>query len=170
VVVTSVANGVIYADASDVTAVSGKKIANFTGPLVLDTGFEIIHQTEQERFAKAFYSHAGHVIIRISGVVFTEAALNLNYGITSNTSDTLADGSTAATSRTISQSIVPVVLQFLFQWTRTDSGKKMEIEADRAICPAMQIPFSRTDLAKYDAEWFCFGDASSNVVKISTEN
>lgn len=170
VVVTSGASGVIYADASDVTAVAGKKIADFRGAVTLDIQFNVVQQTEQERFSKAFYTNAGRVGINITEVIFKEAALDLLYGITANASDTLADGSTAATSRTITQSIVPVALQFLFQATRTDTGKKLEIEARKAICPAIQIPFSRKDLTVYDCEWICFGDSSDDVVRMSTEN
>ena len=170
VVITSGASGAIYADASDVTAAAGKKVGDFSGEITLDISYQHQPRSEQERFVKAGYFSGGIVKLRIGEVVFASEAFNLLWNISKNASDTLADDSTASTSYTITQASTPKVLQFLFQATRTDDGKKLEIEADKAVCPKMLIPIGKTKLVYYDCEWLCFGDGSDNTIKISEEN
>ncbi len=53
---------------------------------------------------------------------------------------------------------------------KTDDGKKLEVEAGRAVCQSLSIPFSKTDLSVFDCEWILLGDSSDNVVKVAVEN
>jgi len=54
--------------------------------------------------------------------------------------------------------------------TKTDDGKKLEIESDRAVCQSLSMPFSKTDLSVFDCEWILLGDSSDNVVRVAVEN
>jgi len=170
VVITSGASGSIYADASDVTAVAGKKIADFRGPISLDVGFEKEANTDSHRFGKTVHYRAGIAVIRVRGVAYKPAIYNMVWGVTYNASGTLADDSTAATTYTITQTTKPTLMQFLFQGIRTDDGKKLEIEADRAYLERIDVPLRRSDVSVYDCEWVCLGDSSGNVVKVSVQN
>lgn len=170
VVTTTAADGAIYADASDVTAVSGKEIAKFKGKVTLDIQFDGTIRSEQERFGKSIYYGSGTAIIQIEEVIFKPVSLQLLWGITYNASDTLADDSTIATSYLVTQATTPSILEFLFQMTRTDDAKKLEIEADKTMVPDLRIPFSKKDLTIHDCRFICVGDASDNVVKISVQN
>jgi len=167
VVATVNADGNIYVDITNVTAVAGKLIGTFAGKLSLRVLFSSESQTEGERFEKDRYFYGGAVEITIEKITFRAAALNLLWGITYNATDTLADDTTAATSYLITQASIPRDLQFLFAMTKTDDGKKMEIEADKAVFPDLQIGFTRDDLVCYDVKCLCLGDAADSVVKIS---
>lgn len=169
IVLTTGAIGAIYADASDVTAVSGKKIGEFRGTVTLDIGFDVNLHSGQDRFNKTVVFDNGVVKFIFEEVIFKAAALNILWGITA-TVDTLADGATVSTSYTISQSTKPTELQVLWQGTKTDDGKKIEIEADKAVCPRLLIPFTKRDVVVHGCEWICLSDSSDNIVKVSVEN
>lgn len=170
VIGTTNVNGLIYADSSNVTAVSDKEIAKVKGELNFDISYESVLGMEQERFAKTIYCKNGTARLTLEEVIFHAAIFNKVWGIASNASDTLADDSTAATSYSITQSTTPPYLQILFQLIKTDDGKKLEIEADRAVCESMRIPFSKRDFVIHDCKWLFLGDDSGNVVKVSIEN
>jgi len=53
---------------------------------------------------------------------------------------------------------------------RADDGKKLEIEADRAICQNLMVPFSNKDFSVFNCEWILLGDNLENVVKVLMEN
>lgn len=163
-------SGAIYADDSDVTAVSGKEIAKFQGAISLDVAFTGKSQTESNRFAKAKWYSQGIALLTMEEVIFKAASLNKLWTIGYNASDTLADGATAATSYTVQQSSYPTYLQVLFQCVKSDDGKKLEIEADKAVCESFQIPFSTKELAIHRCRWSLLGDSSDNVVKVVVEN
>lgn len=169
VIGTTNVNGRIYADLTDVTAVSGKEIAKVRGELNFDISYESVLGMEQERFAKTIYCKNGTARLTLGEVIFRATIFNKVWGISSS-ADTLADDSTVATSYTVTQSTIPPYLQLLFQLTKTDDGKKLEIEADRAVCESMQIPFSKRDFAIHDCKWLFLGDDSGNVVKVSIED
>lgn len=169
VVLTTGAIGAIYADAVDVTAVAGKKIGEFRGTVTLDIGFDTVLHSGQDRFNKTVVFNNGIVKFIFEEVIFKAAALNILWGITA-TVDTLADDATVSTSYTISQSTKPTELQVLWQGTKTDDGKRIEIEADKAVCPRLLIPFSKRDVVVHDCEWICLSDSSDNIVKVSVED
>lgn len=171
VVATSVSSGKIYADDTDVTAVSGKEIATFSGLLTMDLGFggKKVRRGGR-RFGNTIHYTEGIVTVEIESVIFKAASLQLLWGITYNASDTLADDSTASTSYLVDTSTVPLYLQFLLQCTQTNDGKKLEIEADKAVCEAIRIPFSKVDVTVYNCPFVCLADASGNVLKVSVEN
>lgn len=171
ILIASGASGAIYADASNVTVAAGKKIGEFSGKLELRVGLDVIHRTKAERFGTDVYCNNGIAQLIVEKVVFSPAkSLGLLYGITANGSDTLADDSTSSTSYTITQATTPAYLQILFRATKTDDGKALEIEADRALCPTINIPFTKKDYTIIDCEFLCLGDGSDNVVKVSIEN
>ncbi len=103
-------------------------------------------------------------------MMFKASVVDLLWSITANTSGTLNDGVSSATTYQVSQSSCPSYLQVLFQMIKTDDGKKLEIEADKAVCQSLSIPFSKTDLSVFDCEWILLGDSSDNVVKVAVEN
>jgi len=167
-VIYTVREGSIYADAADVTAVAGKKIANFRGKVILDIGFDEVLHSGQDRFMKSVVYNNGIVRLVIEEVTFLVTAFNKLWSIAAAV-DTLADGVTISSSYTVTQSTKPTTLQILFQGTKTDDGKLIEIEADKAICPKMIVPFSNTDATVYDSAWLCLGDGLDNIVKVSVE-
>ncbi len=169
-ITTGAVSGTIYADSTDVTADSGKEIAKFRGMVNLDIAFEHESHNASERFAKEVFFNNGTAIITIGEVMFKADSMNLLWDLTKNASDTLADDSTAATSYLVTQSTKPTYLQFLFRCLLTEDGKALEIEADKAVCEDLQIPFSNKDLSIYRCRWICLGDANSNVVRVSVEN
>lgn len=167
--VYTIASGSIYADATDVTAEAAHKIADFRGKVVLDVSFDGVFHSGQNRFSKtAEYDNAIAKLI-IEEVTFLVSAYNKLWSITA-TADTLADDATVSTSYTISQATKPTDLQVLWQGTKTDDGKIIEIEADKAICPRIMIPIPKTDVIVYDSEWICLGDSSDNIIKVSVED
>jgi hypothetical protein len=162
-------DGKIYADESSVTASASKEIASFNGVLSLNIDFVADYSIEQERFRKSSYYSKGMAVISIQKVVFKPSVMSL-WNISYNVSDKLADGSTDSTSYTVTQSTTPLELQFLFQCTKTDDGKILEIMSGKAVCEQMIIPVSKQDFMIMNCHWVCLGDSNSDVVKISVEN
>lgn len=168
--IITASSGAIYAHATAVTAVSGKEIAKFRGMISLDVSFEREIQSESERFGKEVFFRAGRAIITIGQVMFKADSMDLLWDISKNPTDTLADGSTAATSYTVNQSTVPSNLQVLFQCVKTGDGNKLEVQANNVVCEQLQIPFSTRDLSIYRCRFLCLGDSDGNVIKVTTEN
>jgi len=163
-------SGVVYADASSVSVDSSKKIADVTGNVSLETIFESVYRSEQNRFRNGVIYKSGITRITIQKMVFKPSSVNLIWSITRSASDTLADVTTAATSYTIGQASQPNSLQFLLHGTRSDNGKVIEIRANKAYCESMNIPFGTAGISMYDVAWTCLADGSNNVVKVSEEN
>ncbi len=170
IVVTTSSDGAIYADLTDVSVDAAKLIATFRGSIALSVEFMDKERNSGERFPNSIYHDSGAAKILIEEVTFKPATFATLWNITANESDTLADDATAATTYTVVQTTAPVYLQFLFHCTQTHDGKALEIQADRAICPQLRIPFSKRDLTIHECEFICLGDANSNVVKVSTQN
>jgi len=170
VIAIAIEDGKIYAHASAVAVDAAKEIASFHGMLSLDMAFLSRENNEQERFAKTAYYHTGIAYIDIENVTFNPASLNLLWGVTYGASETLNDGSTAATKYTITQATTPSFLQFLFHGTQTSDGKKIEVEALKAVVESLRIPFSKSRLSEHRCRWHCFGDSSDDVVSLAIEN
>ncbi len=169
-IVTTATDGQIYAHETDVSVDPDKLIATFSGRISLDITFESKSRAQGERFDKSVYYNSGTALITIESVRFKPSTYDLLWSVTTNESDTLADDSTAATSYTVGQSTVPSYLQFLFRCTQTGIAKALEIEAGRAICPELIVPFSKRDLAVHGVQFLCLGDSSDNIVKVVSEN
>lgn len=167
---TSAADGVLYADTSSVSVDPAKEVAEFTGAVVLDVAFGAYGEEQQERFAVDAYHGPARAVLFIERLVWKAANLNLLWDITYNASDTLNDGVTAATTYTIGQASKPQQVEVLFAFTHTGDGKKMEIEADKAICPAFQHVFGKTDIVMENVEFQLFADGSDNVIAVRKEN
>ena len=103
-------------------------------------------------------------------MMFKASVLDLLWNITTLPAGTLNDDTTSATTYRVSQSSYPSYLQVLFQMTKTDDGKELEIEAGKAVCQSLSVPFSKKDLSIFDCEWILLGDYSGNVVKVAVEN
>lgn len=168
--ITTGAIGAVYADDASVSATPSKEIARFRGQVSLDISFESQVRGERERFGKSVHYHAGIAKLTFEEMMFKASVLDLLWSIATNSSGTLNDGLTSATTYQLSQSSYPLYLAVLFQMTKTDDGKKLEIEASRAICESLSIPFSKTDLCIFDCVWTLLGDSSGNVVVVSVEN
>jgi len=167
---TTGAIGAIYADPSAVSATPEKEVAKFRGAVSLDIEFESEIRRAQERFGKSVYYHSGTGKLIIEEVIFKASVLNLLWNISANASGTLSDGSTPATVYQLSQGSHPSYLQVLFQMTKTDDGKRLEIEAGKAICHSLKIPFSKKDFSVFNCEWILLGDDNENVVRVAIEN
>ena len=168
--ITTGANGAVYADETSVSAISEKEIAKFRGQVSLDISFESEMHSGQDRFGETLYYHTGIARLTFEEMMFKPSSLNLLWDINANSSGTLNDGSTSATIYQVSQSSYPSYLQVLFQMTKTDDGRRLEIEADRAVCQSLNIPFSKSDLSVINCEWILLGDSSRSVVKVAVEN
>lgn len=168
--ITTGASGAVYADDASVTAAPSKEIARFRGEVSLDISFESEVLSERERFGKTVYYHGGTARLTFREMMFKASVLDLVWNISTNQYGTLNDATTSATTYRISQSSFPSYLQVLFQMTKTDDGKKLEIEADRAVCQSLSIPFSKTDFSIFDCVWILLGDSSGNVVRVAVEN
>lgn len=170
ILVTTAADGAIYAHETNVTVDSDKLIATFRGEISLNVLFQQKNRSEGERFPKRVYHNEGIAIVTIEEVTFKPETYELLWSVAVDESDTLADGSTASTSYTVQQSTAPTYLQFLFRCTQTGDGNALEIEADRAICSEIRVPFSKKDLSIHDCNFLCLGDSNDSVVKVSVEN
>jgi hypothetical protein len=168
--ITTAASGVVYADDTSVSATPSKEIAKFRGQVSLDVSFESEIRSERERFGKTAYYHTGTAKLTFEEMMFKASILDLLWNITTNASGMLNDGATSATTYQVTQNSCPSYLQVLFQMTKTDNGKKLEVEADRAVCQSLSIPFSKTDFSIFDCVWLLLGDVSGNVVRVSVEN
>jgi hypothetical protein len=168
--ITTGASGAVYGDDASVSAIPSKEIAKFRGQVSLDISFESEVRNERERFGKTVYYHTGIARITFEEMMFKASVLELLWNISTNQSGTLNDATTSATTYQVSQSSYPLYLQVLFQITKTDDGKKLEIEAGRAVCQSLSIPFSKTDFSIFDCVWILLGDSSGNVVRVAVEN
>ncbi len=168
--ITTGASGSVYADDASVSASPSKEVARFRGQVSLNISFESAVGGGRDRFGKTVHYHAGLAKLIFEEMMFEASVVDLLWSITTNGSGTLNNGTTSATSYQVSQSSYPSYLQVLFQMTKTDDGKKLEIEAGKAVCQSLNIPFSRTDLSVFNCEWVLFGDNSDNVVKVAVEN
>ncbi len=168
--ITTGASGSVYADNTSVSANPSKEIARFRGQVSLDISFESAVCGGRDRFAKTVHYHTGLARLVFEEMMFRASVVDLLWSITTNGSGKLNDGTTSATTYQVSQSSYPSYLQVLFQMTKTDDGKKLEIEAGKAVCQSLSIPFSKMDLSVFDCEWILLGDNSDNVVKVAVEN
>lgn len=170
VIATTAAAGKIYADQVDVKAVSEQEIGAFEGQFLLDVSFEErAVQWGGRRFGNSVHYNRGIAIITIEKVIFRPRTLKLLWDVDYLNSDVLADGSTAAESFTVALGTKPSYIQVLFQMTKTDDGKKLEAEADRALCETLRIPFSKKELTIHDCRWLCLCDANENILKMRVE-
>lgn len=170
ITVTSGAAGIIYADATSVSADANKEIAKFRGALELQITFESEIRQTRNRFAKASMYRVAQASLTIGEVLFKASIMNLLWNVTTNASDHLNDGSTSATTYQVSQSSYPKGIQVLYQATKTDDGKKIEIEAHNAYCNSLRLPFSKSDFTVIDCNWTLLADSNGNVVKTAVEN
>jgi|GEM_PF-3595155 len=168
--ITTGASGAVYGDDASVSATPSKEIAKFRGQVSLDVSFESEVRSERDRFGKTVYHHTGIAKITFEEMMFKASVLELLWNISTNQNGTLNDATTSATTYQVSQSSYPSYLQVLFQMTKTDDGKKLEIEAGRAVCQSLNIPFSKTDFSIFDCVWILLGDSSGNVVRVAVEN
>ena len=167
---TSATNADVYTASSGVTAVSGNKIADFEGDFSISARFSPVLDTEMNRFASSVWWDQGIVTVTVEKVKWAFGMLNKLWDISVNASDTLADGSTAASSYTISQSTYPPLKELLFHFTHTGDGKKVEVFGDRVVCPSLVLPFPKLDIVQYNVQFLFMGDGSGNVIKVSKEN
>lgn len=168
--ITTGANGVVYADNASVSATPSKEIAGFRGQIFLDVSFESDTRTERERFGKTIYYHTGTARLIFEEMMFKASILDLLWNMNTDPAGLLNDSATPATIYQVSQNSHPVYLQVLFQTIKTDDGKKLEIEAGRAVCQSISVPFTRTDFSIINCEWTLLSDASGNIVKVAIEN
>jgi len=168
--ITTGASGAVYAAEASVSATPSKEIAKFRGQVSLNVSFESEMRSERERFAKTVYYHTGTAELVFEEMMFKASVLDLLWNVTTTASGKLNDDSTLATAYQVSQNSYPSYLQVLFQMTKTDDGKKLEIEAGRAVCQSLSIPFSRTDFSILNCVWLILGDASGNIVRVAVEN
>jgi hypothetical protein len=167
---TTGATGAIYADRNSVTVNPEKEIAKFRGPVSLNISFDHDVRMSQERFGKAVYYKSGTAKLTIGEVIFKPSVLELLWNIDTNTNGKLNDSLTLATTYQLGQYSSPAYLQVLFQMLKTDDGKKLEIEASKAVCHNLTIPFSKKDFSVFNCEWILLSDNNDNVVKVSIEN
>jgi hypothetical protein len=168
--VTTGASGTIYADRSLVSADPSKEVAKFRGQVNLNISFEHEFRHSQDRFGKAVYYKSGAVKLTISEIMFRASILDLIWNVETKTDRKLNNAVTLATTYQLNQNSCPAYLQVLFQMVKTDDGKKLEIEASKAVCNSLMIPFSKRDFSVFDCEWILLGDNNDNVVRVSIEN
>jgi hypothetical protein len=167
---TTGVNGAIYADRNSVIANPEKEIAKFRGPVRLNILFDHDVRMSQERFGKAVYYKSGTAKLTIGEVIFKPSVLELLWNIDTNINDKLNDSVTPSTTYQLGQCSSPAYIQVLFQMLKTDDGKKLEIEASKAVCHNLTIPFSKKDFSVFNCEWILLSDNNDNVVKVSIEN
>lgn len=168
--ITTGVNGAVYADVISVSAEPSKEIAKFRGKVSLDISFESEMQNGRQRFGKTVYYHTGVAKLTFDEMMFKASVLDLLWNIDTNSIGKLNDGVTSATVYQMSQASYPLYLQVLFQMVKTNDGKKLEIEANKAVCQSLSIPFSKTDLSVFNCQWILLGDNSDNIVKVAIEN
>jgi len=167
---TTGASGAIYADRNSVIVDPEKEIAKFRGPVSLNISFDHDVRMSQERFGKAVYYKSGTAKLIIGEVIFKPSVLELLWNIDTNPNGKLNDSVTLSTTYQLGQYSSPAYLQVLFQMLKTDDGKKLEIEASKAVCHNLTIPFSKKDFSVFNCEWILLSDNNDNVVKVSIEN
>lgn len=161
--VTTGAYGVVYADKALVRAIPSKEVASFRGQVSLDISFENNMSSERERFGKTVYYHTGIARLTFNEMIFKSSVLDLLWNIDTDTLGKLNDEVTSATIYQVSQSSYPAYLQVLFQMIKTDDGKRLEIESDKAVCQSLIIPFSRNDFSVFNCQWILLGDSSGKL-------
>jgi len=170
IVATSGATGVIYADATSVSVDRDKEIAEFRGILQLNVAFESEVRQTRNRFGKSALYRLAQASLTIGEVLFKASIMDLLWNVTTSSSGYLNDGSTLATTYQVSQSSYPKGIQVLYQATKTDDGKRIEIEAHNAYCNNLRLPFSKSDFTVVDCNWILLADSNGNVVKTAIEN
>jgi len=168
--ITTGAIGAIYADRNAVYTNPGKEVAQFRGTISLNISFDHDIRLSQERFGSAVYYKSGAAKLTIGEVMFKSSVLDLLWNIETNTNGKLNDFVTPATTYQLNQGSYPAYLQVLFQMIKTDDGKKLEIEASKAVCHNLTIPFSKRDFSVFDCEWILLSDNNDNIVRVSIEN
>jgi hypothetical protein len=165
----TVSCGKVYADRTSVNAIPTMEIASFRGAVSLDITFESVVRTERERFGKDVYFHTGMARLTFEEMIFKASVIDLLWNIDSSPTSKLNDKISGATVYQVAQSSYPAYLQVLFQMTKTEDGKKLEIEAGKAVFQKLNIPFTTKDFSVLNCQWVLLGDNSGNVVKIAVE-
>ena len=168
--ITTGAMGAIFADKNHVTAEPIKEVAKFRGQISLSISFDSEIRQSQERFGKAVYYKSGSAKLTVEEVMFKPSILDLLWSIETNNQGKLNDSITSATTYQLNQVSCPAYLQVLFQMIKTDDGKKLEIEASKAVCHNLTIPFSKKDFSVFNCEWILLSDNNDNIVRVGIEN
>lgn len=168
--ITTGAKGKIYASKSKVMAVPSDNIAEFSGILSLRVQFEPEVRRIRNRFAQEVLYRQAEAFLTISEVVFKPSIIDLLWSITKDEAGKLNDGVTPAKVYRISQTTFPIGLQTLYQATRTDDGKKLEIEAHNAFCNSLELPFSKDSFTVFDCQWMLLADPNGDVVRIAVQD
>lgn len=168
--VTTAANGTLYADRNLVSVDPNKEIAKFRGKVSLNISFEYEFRNSQERFINAVYYKTGTAKLTIEEVMFRPHILDLIWNVDTNANGKLNDTITSAMTYQLNQCSCPAYMQVLFQMIKTDDGKKLEIEASKAVCNNLTIPFSKKDFSVFNCDWLLLGDSNNNVIRVSIEN
>lgn len=170
IVATTGANGIIYASKSSVSAIPANEIAKFRGRITLSVDFNNQLRRARKKFASSLaYTEAVGKLV-IEEVLFKHQFLDLIWSVTLSATGYLNDGSTSATVYQIDQSSEPNSLYLLYQATKTDDGKKLEIQANKGYCNGLELPLSKDDFSVMNCEWSLLADDNENVVKVSVEN
>jgi len=167
---TTGASGKVFADHCSVSASEENEITEFRGQLSLEIAFSGEMRRERERFGKTLCYNSGNARLIIEEVIFKASVLDLLWNTNTNSDGKLNDGLTSATNYIVSQNSRPSYLQVLFQTYKTDDGKKLEIEARRAVCQSVKIPFTKTDFSVFDCQWILLSDSLDDIVTVSVEN
>ena len=168
--ITTAADGAVYASQEAVSAIPSMEIAKFSGKMSLEISFQNALHSGRELFGKTVHFYRGAAKLRFEKMTFRASILSTLWNVDADTSGKLSDGTTSATTYRVSQESHPLYLQVLFQMTKTDDGKRLEVEADRAICRDLQIPFSKSDFSVVDCTWLLLGSASGDVMRVAVEN
>jgi len=168
--ITTGAMGAIYADKNQVSAVPSKEVGKFRGQVSLNISFDSEIRQSQERFGRSVHYKSGSAKLTVEEVVFKPSILDLLWNVETNFQGKLNDSISSATTYQLSQMSYPAYLQVLFQMIKTDDGKKLEIEASRAICHNLTIPFSKKDFSVFNCEWILLSDNNDNIVRVAIEN
>lgn len=161
--------GKVYSATSGVKAIESMELGEFRGKAVLDIAFSKVEQKGQSRFAKEMFYYEGSAKLIFEEMEFKAETLNLLWNISANSGGFMSDGITIANIYQITQASYPAELEVLFQMRRTDNKKLMEIEARRAICESLSIPFPKTDFSVFDCVWLLLADNSGGIVRLAVE-
>jgi len=168
--ITTGAIGAIFADKNHVTADPIKEVAKFRGQVSLNISFDSEIRQSQERFSKAVYYKSGSAKLTVEEVMFKPSILDLLWSIETSNQGKLNDSLTSAITYQLNQASCPSYLQVLFQMIKTDDGKKLEIEASKAACHNLTVPFSKKDFSVFNCEWMLLSDNNDNIVRVAIEN
>ncbi|MBD3181051.1 hypothetical protein GF312_02095 [Candidatus Poribacteria bacterium] len=167
---TTSVSGIVYGGRDLVEAEASMEIGEFRGAMSLDVRFEGEFHSGRERFSNSVYHPKGYARVLFQEMYFHVSVLELLWKIDMDSNGSLRDGITPAITYNVNQNTHPAYVKVLFQMLRTDNGKRMEVEAPRAICQQLQIPFNKDDFIIYDCEWILLSDVSGEVVKVSVED